>query len=293
MGREGVMRRAFTLIEVLVVIAVIGVLIAIIAPSLDRARERALCTASRSNMHQVCAAGATYRNDQRDALPITLAYRRGGAASDVSGPLEGLCAWSFAGANCDAWWAGQAFDVEAADRPLNAYLAGGSTFEAPDPPATLGAGDPARAAAKVPVCRAPADDPTRQRTPPRSTPGVGVQQDVGTSYLLNTRWWGQLAGIADAEERMRAAHRRFTAADATDPSRMVWVHDQSAGVLSAAGVGAGGRLEIENAFDDVNQSVMGFIDGHVDYLRVDPGQVSRADRSGSYTLIFSTLPPPP
>src|ERR1051325_10983569 len=143
---------AFTLIELLVCIAVIGLLIALIAPGLDRVRERGLLTASLSNAHQVCLAGASYQQDFMERLPFTPVYRRGSVAGPDSGPLEGLCPWSFCGANNAPSWVGRPFDIEDVDRPMNAYIAGGASLDAPPAPATMVANDSARSL-KIPVLR--------------------------------------------------------------------------------------------------------------------------------------------
>ena len=61
--------RAFTLIEVLVVMAIIAILAAILVPALNSALERAKATKDMSNMRQIGAATQLYMNDNSDVFP--------------------------------------------------------------------------------------------------------------------------------------------------------------------------------------------------------------------------------
>lgn len=288
-------RRAFTIIELLVVIAVIAVLVAIIAPSLDRARESGLRTAAISNAHQIGIAGAAYQHDSKDALPFTPVYRRGSTAGPDSGPLEGtgLCPWSFAGKNNDAWWAGREFDVEAADRPLNPYIAPGSTFPGPTAPATLGAADPDRKVLDLPTLHIRGFEDSLERSwaiapgsDPTATPGITAYDDVGTSYLLNLRWLDRFAATTDPLDRLRIASGSLrsalagSSASGVAPSHFVWFTDQSGEAVPRA-INAG--YSWNNAFDDDNRAILGFADGHTAYLPVKPGVMSTKDYSLTLT----------
>jgi len=62
-------RKAFTLVELLVVIAVIGVLAALLLPALARGKELGRRTACASNLRQLVLATALYANDHEDQLP--------------------------------------------------------------------------------------------------------------------------------------------------------------------------------------------------------------------------------
>jgi prepilin-type N-terminal cleavage/methylation domain-containing protein/prepilin-type processing-associated H-X9-DG protein len=62
-------RRAFTLVELLVVIGVIAVLIAILLPALNRARMQARSIACKSNLRQIGLAMVLYANANRNQLP--------------------------------------------------------------------------------------------------------------------------------------------------------------------------------------------------------------------------------
>jgi prepilin-type N-terminal cleavage/methylation domain-containing protein len=61
-------KKAFTLIELLTVIAIIGILSAMLLPTLARAKQKALDTKCLSNLHQCGVAMSLYLSDFRDRL---------------------------------------------------------------------------------------------------------------------------------------------------------------------------------------------------------------------------------
>lgn len=63
--------RAFTLVELLVVIGIIAMLISILLPALNQAREAATSLVCQSNLRQVIQAVRMYANDNRDIMPHT------------------------------------------------------------------------------------------------------------------------------------------------------------------------------------------------------------------------------
>jgi prepilin-type N-terminal cleavage/methylation domain-containing protein len=61
-------RCAFTLVELLVVIAVVGVLIALLLPAVQASRESARCTRCKNNLRQIALAAISF-HDSRAVLP--------------------------------------------------------------------------------------------------------------------------------------------------------------------------------------------------------------------------------
>ena len=72
----------FTLVELLVVIAVIAILAALLLPSLSRAKERALTTVCLSNCRQMSIAVANYVSDYRAYPYYSVAYNNLGSTDN-------------------------------------------------------------------------------------------------------------------------------------------------------------------------------------------------------------------
>lgn len=88
--------RAFTLVELLVVIGIIGVLISILLPTLNRVRRQANDVVCQSNLRQIGLACQNYGVDNRDFWPSSKytvdfgsgAYRVGYGVADKSDPTK-------------------------------------------------------------------------------------------------------------------------------------------------------------------------------------------------------------
>ena len=72
MSRHFVRRRAFTLVEILVVVAIIGILAAIIFPTFLLVRDKARRTSCVSNLQQIGAAVEMYKADYDERFPFAV-----------------------------------------------------------------------------------------------------------------------------------------------------------------------------------------------------------------------------
>lgn len=81
-------RRAFTLIELLASIAIVGVLAGLLVPLTGAARNKARAAQCLSNLRQVGAASLLYVNEHRSRLPAISHLRSGGVSYSWTETLQ-------------------------------------------------------------------------------------------------------------------------------------------------------------------------------------------------------------
>jgi prepilin-type N-terminal cleavage/methylation domain-containing protein/prepilin-type processing-associated H-X9-DG protein len=175
--------RGFTLIELLVVISIIALLLAILLPSLQRAREQTKRVVCQANMGSVNKALIAYFLEY-DSIPILLSW----GASDTD---FGWCSWSYGGwigrneARYASEYAGGKFYIPTNRRPVSVYMY----------PRNRLARD-----AELPVFRCPSDTFSTQAGQIamlrengtltfRGQSDYSAYNDVGTSFQINYFWW--------------------------------------------------------------------------------------------------------
>jgi prepilin-type N-terminal cleavage/methylation domain-containing protein/prepilin-type processing-associated H-X9-DG protein len=297
-------RRAFTLIEVLVVIAIIALLISILLPSLRRARVEGWKTISMSNSRSIGQAGAMYQSDNKGVLPIVP------TGVPVPPNINGFITWGGWGKFTGTFWAiggGGIFDIAPNRRPLNSYLYAGPLPVAQD-------GNVQRGGFQMVGLRDPSDKIGHQQTWDAFDPSFGVANpnadgsscynDVGTSYLVQIKWFFQtrdyLVRTQGTGSWTRAWHfgvNRIKTGDSYLPSRFIWANDEYCDITINQ---YSSTAMVKNGYGDTNRSVVTFLDGHVRYMSMIPGgegDPNRVDRpwmvpaysNADYTVIFPDL----
>ncbi|MFN0134121.1 MAG: hypothetical protein ACKVW3_16525 [Phycisphaerales bacterium] len=269
-------RRAFTAVELVIVLVVLVTIVAVLAPVASRSRNAAGLEMSLMNIRTIVAANTAYTID------TTWPAMRG--ASYTNGSMNGWDSWCYGGKNASVYWQTSfsgLFDESAYSRPLNGYLYGGRI---PVPSGYLNTGSgaswpgqpgnwnfrhgtptAAQRLLQIPVFKSPGDVATIQRNWPNPTPGVTCYDDVGTSYMLNMKWWDAPGQIGTFTQRYTVGCQRIAAA--TVSPNYVFIHDQTADRV-ANGIATVGEFGKQNA------SAVGYIDGRAAYIAITPSATS-------------------
>ncbi len=93
--------KGFTLVELLVVIAIIALLLAVIMPSLGKAKSYALEVVCKSNLHQYQIATEVYTNENKDWMPDP--WESLYAKIQFSGESQRYCRWHNPDYNLDTY----------------------------------------------------------------------------------------------------------------------------------------------------------------------------------------------
>lgn len=301
--------RAFTILELLVVISIVVLLLSISLPGLRSAREQSKRVACQSNMKQVNTALISYVNEY-DTYPVL--FRVGSSScNSVS-----WATWSFGG------WTGRDFETycnaqaqgtfcyQTWQRPLSVYMMEPHPLQADDPGADAAFGSSDDRVTEMPAFRCPSDTASTQwrwrtRNASANVRGLSAYDQCGSSYQMNFYWFYQANARTPMPANPCRMLKKWNAA--FEKGRRVWrqadEHGGAARFVTLVedpfdwGVAQDLRNSADaNAGPDFKHSYIGeqtmgfhgvwskhvvaFLDGHVDYLVAD----TRYQRESSWTV---------
>ncbi|HOA75157.1 MAG TPA: prepilin-type N-terminal cleavage/methylation domain-containing protein [Phycisphaerae bacterium] len=244
--------RAFTLIEVLVVVAIIALLISILLPSLAAARARAKLVVCQTNLRTIAQASYQYCAANRDVLP--------------SGPLTTPDGKISPGAG-QPWEYIYPYVMKVAGRRTEA--------------------DPSKATVDIPIFQCP-DDQVKHTTSQRAIEidGQPVQVLMNISYGVNTsvEWARRRQGTDPGEIRKLSSIKA--------PGSIVWYCDSGDDDFNGAGgwilydCAARGINQCGHEVHHKNGNNFVFVDSHVEFKNI----IWRQSEPGEHPVVQWGLP---
>lgn len=263
--------RGFTMVELLVVVAVIAVLMSLLLPALSRTREQGRQIVCINNARSITIAAQAYSQDHNDIWPVFPCKIR------VPQRTVLFSSWHYGGKTVSDYWRNHPSGEwqTASERPLNPYLYPETEFK-----------DPPDGRLELPVFKCPSDPGTLQRTwfsgSGYNDTSITSYDDVGTSYHMNVRWWYracELAGVSPGFNNLhvwQSYQNMFRVATFKYPARFSWMYDQNMDFIAVGGIPHLGDHGGEN------KATASFMDGHVSYLTVIP----KLPETEDYTLFL-------
>jgi prepilin-type N-terminal cleavage/methylation domain-containing protein len=290
MRRFVVRAGGFTLVELLVVVAIVAVLIGILLPALARVRDQAQTTACLSNMRQLGIAFQLYGSDYKGMQPYIPKEQHSagdGYAYIAGGPAPGYDINNDGGSVTKDGWL-----PAPANRCLNKYLVRNGSFQ---------------------VFHCPSDQGVDLSDYWPGTAWDPLWAFAGTSYLYNDymyqgaravneeNFWGGTWNMTAAKLRPAAKFVLFF-----EPPGQIWPHGEPATNAVAGKVfrwhlagGKPGSWRLDSAGPQPFYSNVIFADGHgetVDfsatYKRDEKGAIFLQDRRPSALVVWYLSRPP-
>ncbi len=266
--------RGFTLIEVLVVVAIIALLISILLPSLSRAREQAKITKCLANLSSLGKASVAYLTSERDrfcwgietspGVPFTRTWYFGGNRGQDSAQLG---TGGFYVRNGDG---SVPHDWAPAYRPLNKYVYNSAKLSKTDD-------RPLRKEGELRVFECPSDRGVRWNSVASSTlkESVSAYIEVGTSFQSNNSWRYYTSNVEEptpgAARDARILHlmkRIVQILQKKGPARGLLLYEDGADwALNTPGLDY--RYKVPTWHNKFDFHSLLFLDGHAAFMYVD------------------------